>query len=60
MLVSWVACKLVFVAVLYGRFAFATEDNSRAVARGGRSVSFGCGCYAGFALRARVASGEGN
>ncbi len=40
MLVSWMTCRFVFVSPLRGHFAFATKYKFRAVARGGRSVSF--------------------
>ncbi len=44
-------------AVLLYANACATEEKCRAVARGGRSVSFWRGHDAGFAGRARVTSG---
>ncbi len=56
MLDSWVASALVFVAPLHSRFAFATEEECRAVARGKGRVSLGQESYAGFARRARVAT----
>ncbi len=56
MLGSWVAYRFVFASSPWGRFAFATEEKCRAVARSGRSVSFGQGCHAGFARRARVST----